>query len=519
MTRTTSRIRAVLVTAPALALTAGALAAGAGAPAPALTGTSAAAAVAVPASPTALACPGPPSSVAGQVRTPEHAAVGLALRAEGAAPPVLGAGVLLGAGDDEPARPRASAELLDRVARVVVPGGGAGSLVAEPVDGAAPVIAGTSSAVAGTGDLRGLSAASCVAPADQLWLVGGTTGAGRSVRLVVANPGATAVTVDARVLTAAGPEQPTGLSGLSLAPGEQRAVLLEGVVGASGPLAVHVTSRGGAVAGWLQEQVLRGLAPGGTDLVVPGLEPAEHLLVPGVLVPAQGAAPVLRLAAPGDEPVIARFAVLGADGAAVLDGVPAAVSVPPGAVVDVPLTGAAPGEVGLVVDADGPVLAAAVSDTASRDGGAGDLAWAAAAPALEAPALVALPADAGDTPVPRARVALSAPPATDGSAGEATAVDVAVLAADGTASPSRRLVVPAGTTAGVDVADLAGEARGPLLGLVVTPVSGPPAAVAVRLGLPTAVAGGAGGDLAAVLPVTAPPTGADAVRVGLRGAL
>ena len=529
------RLRAALVTAPALAIAAGALAVGTGAPAPALattsattttsgTSASAGATTAVPAAATVLACPGPPSAVAGRVAGPEHAAVGLVLQRDGGAAPALGAAELLTAAaraqQGGPSAPR-PAELAGRVARVVVPGDGPGALVAEPVDAAAPVVAGASSAVAGSGDLAGLSAAACVAPADQLWLVGGTTGPGRSVRLVLANPGSTAVTVDTTVLTGAGAEAPTGLQGLSLAPGEQRAVLLEGVVSAPGALAVHVSASGGAVAGWLQEQVLRGLVPGGTDVVVPGAGPADHLLVPAVGAPADGAAPVLRLAAPGPDPVIARFAVLGPDGAQVLAGVPAAVSVPAGSVVDVPLPGLPAREVGLVVDADAPVLAAAVTDTAPPAGGAGDLAWTASAAPLQEAALVALPADAGDTPLPRARLVLSAPPAATGSGGSGgeSSVEVSVLDADGAASPVRTLVVAPGATTGVDVAELAGAARGPLQGLLLTPVSGPPLVAAVRLGLPAPVAGGQGGDLVAVLPVAAPPVGATEVRVGLVGAL
>jgi hypothetical protein len=280
----------------------------------------------------------------------------------------------------------------------------------------------------------------------------------------------------------------------------------------------------GSVAAWLTEQVLRGLVPGGTDVVVPAAGAARHLLVPGIVVPDGGAAPVLRLAAPGTSPVVARYALLGADGAVVPAGTSPAVVVPAGSVVDVPLPGLRPGEATAVVDADGPLVAGALTDTAPSPLVPGDTAWAAAAAPLDGQVLVALPpAPVRGAAAPRARLVLTAPAASQGGAagagrGASAAVDVRAVDATGSLSAPVRVRVPVGTTTGTDVARLAGSARQPLLGLLLTPVAGAQVVAALRVDAPAPEgAAPVAGPLLSVHAVAPAPRGPDAVRVGLSG--
>lgn len=567
------RAAAALSALGAAALVAGGLALGAvaapvggaaGAPGAAPTGRGGAVGVPVPASGAQLVCPGAPVPVTGgeagaRRGTPPavtSGAVGLVV-ASGA--PVLSGQPLVqrpttdadpapsaSPGSSEGAPPAAAATTLGDLQRVdadaaAASAGSAAALSSGPVDGRAPLLAGAATSVAATGDLRGLSTPACTAPQEQSWLVGGGTGAGRSTRLVLADVAQTPTTVDVTVLTAQGAQQPPSLQGLSLGPGEQRSVLLEGALegtadtsgggasGAGSPLAVQVRSSAGPVAAWLVEQVLHGLVPGGTEVVGPAAAPATSLVVPGVA--ATGTQPaVLRLANPGTDPVVARFAVVGASGSSVPAGTAPATAVPPQSVVDVPLPGLPAGGVALSVEADGPVLAGVRTDTApSADGTQpGDLAWTAAAPPLTGATLVALPPAAkqvrqgagGSGTTPDVRLVLS-------SRGPSQ-VDVAVVGADGRTSPARRVELPASTTTAADVDDLAraAGATGTPVALLLTPVApstGPGkdddgagqvvAALTARVAAPA----GGGGDLVSAAPVGGGAAAPSSVSVVLTG--
>ncbi|WP_309225438.1 DUF5719 family protein [Quadrisphaera sp. INWT6] len=395
------------------------------------------------------------------------------------------------------------------------------ALAAGPVDGGAPVLAGTTTSLTGSGDLRGLSTPACAAPAEQTWLVGGSTGVGRSTRLVLADAGSTPTTVDVTVLTASGPQQPDALQGLSLGPGEQRSVLLEGVLEGiaaqdagttgpgGGPLAVQVRSSAGPVSAWLVEGVLRGLVPGGTEVVGPAAAPATSLLVPGV-VTAGSAPAVLRVANPGAEPVVARFSVVGTSGSAVPSGAVPATAVPAGSAVDVELPALPAGGVALAVEADGPVLAAVRTDSAPGSGTPGDLAWAPAAEPLRGRALVALPPAApGSSGAPDARLVLTSR--------EAAAVDVAIVGADGRTGQARRVELPASTTTAADVDDLVRSAggSGSPVALLLTPVAGQDGHVVAALS--SRAAAGGGGDLVSTTAVSPGSAAPSTVAVAVTG--
>src|SRR5699024_9068701 len=152
-------------------------------------------------------------------------------------------------------------------------------LEAAPIDGAVALAAGTSVARTESGDLRGLSAAPCQAPGTSAWLVGGSTEPGDSAQLVLSNAGQTPASVTLRGWGSTGEVDLSAAGSVLVPPGAQRIVLLEALA-ADPRMAVHLTASGGEVTGLVQDSRLRGLVPGGTDLIPPAVAPTETVVMP-----------------------------------------------------------------------------------------------------------------------------------------------------------------------------------------------------------------------------------------------
>ncbi len=342
------------------------------------------------------------------------------------------------------------------------------------------------------GDLAGLAASSCTTPTETAWLVGGAVEAGRSGRIVLSNPSATVASVDLTVLTPEGPVAPAAGQDLAVGAGTSREVLLEALLPPTTALAVGVTARGAAVAGQLVDTYVSGVRAQGVEHVA-ATSPATAFTVPGVLAAARTT--TLRLANPGPEPAAVGWQVLGDDGALVL-AAEAVTTVPPGAVVDLPLDLTGPdgepaaGPVALQVSADQPVLGA-VQVRLGRDDGLSEIAWAAPAPALDDEALTLV----GPEGV-RSFVSLAA--------GEAAEVRLQRLDAAGELVDDEvAVVLEPGTTRTIEVDDDAVAVR-----LVV--VSGTVHAALALTGGPD----GEGGTFFSVVPVQVPPATTDEVTVG-----
>ncbi len=326
----------------------------------------------------------------------------------------------------------------------------------QPQD-APPVAAGTSASVVTDGDARGLAAASCRSASNDDWFVGGSTAVGATASLVLTNPGLTAARVQVALYGPNGRVEPTTGQHV-VAPGATRTVDLGGAAADQASLVVHVTTSGGLVVAHVQDTAVRGFTPAGTDLVVPGLAPATRQVLTGLVVPASEVgsadAPVLRLLAPGDAPATAGVTLLGADGPVDLPG---AQRVALGAqeVTELPLGGLPAGAYTVVVDADQPVVAGAVTSVVGEPGGLDDeprveRAWSPTTrPGTHG--LVALPRGAA------ARVVVGAVGRDVSDAGRGTAT-LRVLGRDGTPLSEHDVSVDAGTTGAWDVADLAPDA-------------------------------------------------------------
>ncbi|MDR0365441.1 MAG: DUF5719 family protein, partial [Bifidobacteriaceae bacterium] len=235
------------------------------------------------------------------------------------------------------------------------------------------------------GDLRGVAAAACQTPATEAWLVAGSTEVGSSARLLLTNPGFTNVTANIELWSGSGKVDAVGLDGLVVPPESQRAVLLEGFVGDSARLAIHVTASGGELAVFMQHSRLEGLVPGGVEIAVPGAAPAQTLVVPGInVVDSTFDSPrtsALRVLNPSSQRVTIQAQLWGPDGPVILPALEEAM-VAPGLVTDLSLGGLPAGSYVAVISADQPIVAAGLSlrPATNPDGGPEEFAWSSSAP-------------------------------------------------------------------------------------------------------------------------------------------
>ena len=282
-------------------------------------------------------------------------------------------------------------------------------------------------------DLRGLATAPCADGATDQWLLAGGSDPGRLERLVLTNPGANPVSAEVAVHGAAGPiGDPRVLS----VPAEGRvSLLLDAIAPGEEQPVVHVSAEGGGLHATLTDTWVVGSTALGAETVAPASAPGTVQVLPGVLVDGPTS---VRVAVPGEQDAVVRLTALSADGLVPLAGETVA-NVSAGAVGEISLLDAPPGTYAVVVRADVPVVAAALSRVG--DGSSpSDFAWSPSADAV------------GD-------VAGSALPSTEGvertlslvATGGASTADV--LTVEGGQVVARRLAVLADSAAEVRLGD------------------------------------------------------------------
>ncbi|MCG2620592.1 DUF5719 family protein [Arthrobacter sp. I2-34] len=321
-------------------------------------------------------------------------------------------------------------------------------LSVEPIGGQQALAGAAMTYQAGDGDLRGLAAANCTAPANDFWLLGAATTVGATAVLDLHNPTQTPSTINLELVGAGGRIQAAGTRGLLLAPGESRAIVLGGLAAKQESLAVHVRTSGGPVSGTIQQSFLRGLAPGGVELLTPTADAAVEQVVTGVQIqggkPAGSRAqtgggsakPALAVAVPGRQDARLQIQVFGKDGEARLPG-GGALTAAAGTVTEVPLDALPAGTYSIRIASDVSVVAAArVSRTAGKDTPP-DFAWSPAAGRLGSEHLAVVP---GGT---ASRLVFGAP------AGDAT-VKLVPVDRDGKPGKEQVIHVPGGSTVAVD---------------------------------------------------------------------
>ena len=277
---------------------------------------------------------------------------------------------------------------------------GAALLVTAPASAEnALSIAGAQYQAVDRGDYRGLAAAACAQPSSDTWLVGGSTAVGRTTLLTLANPGAVDSTAAIELFSSDGVVEASGLTGILVPAKGQRVISLAGFGPGLGSLALHVTSRGGPVTANLQESIVRGIEPGGVDIVGATAAPNTLAVIPGVVILASeqvagrlgepGFDDVdaeLRVYVPGTEPAQVRVNVI--PELETLAGASFDLQFDPGVVTDVPIDGLVDGSYSVVVESSVPIVTAmrastvAAADVGTVLAGATDVAWFAAASEL-----------------------------------------------------------------------------------------------------------------------------------------
>ncbi len=310
----------------------------------------------------------------------------------------------------------------------------------------------------------------------------GATDTGRTSLLLLANPSPVPATVDIYLYGIEGPVEAGGLTQLLIAPHTQRVLPLSGYAPGDAQLAMRIDSAGGLISATLEQSIVRGLEPGGVDLVGPSAAPSLTQVIPGVRVAtsaardqraqvggSQDVETTLRVMVPGGENGTVTVGVTG-DTADAL-GTSLEVTARSGTVTDIPLPGLTDGTYTVTATSDVPIVTAvrasvvsppdaSASDESDDEGdeeeatvsqggelvsGSGadvtivdgeriDLAWFASAAELEEDTTFAV---AGG-PAPRLSLVNSGDSDTT----------VTLTAADGTA---QEIAVPAGGAVSIDV--------------------------------------------------------------------
>ncbi|HSO63591.1 MAG TPA: DUF5719 family protein [Ornithinibacter sp.] len=240
----------------------------------------------------------------------------------------------------------------------------------------APAVAGTQEWLANSPSLRGLVSTPCGSGASDLWLLAGGAGPGRQERLVLTNPGANPVTADVTVHGATGPLGDPRVE--TVPPGGRVSILLDAASGAEQHPAVHVRADGGGLHATLTDTWLDGSTALGADTTTATAAPATVHVVPAAVF---GPGPTaLRVAVPGEQGAVVKVTVLAADGLVPLTG-DTVLSVGPGAVGELPLTGVPAGTDAVVIRSDVPVVASVLSRVGTGTA-PGDIAWSVAGTGL-----------------------------------------------------------------------------------------------------------------------------------------
>ncbi|WP_298891041.1 DUF5719 family protein [uncultured Serinicoccus sp.] len=201
---------------------------------------------------------------------------------------------------------------------------------------------------------RGAALSGCVAPSEDQWVLAGGAEPGRTESLVLTNPGADPVLVDVELRGEAGPVRVTGGAGLVVPAGGRLVRPVDALADGVQAPALRVRAEGGQVAAQLVETYRDGTTELGTTVTSPAAAPARDLVVPPVPSGGDGTDLVLRVLAP-EGPAVVELGSVTETGPATPD--PAAVRVPAGSTVDVPLAGLDEGVAGLRLRADAPVTA------------------------------------------------------------------------------------------------------------------------------------------------------------------
>ena len=239
------------------------------------------------------------------------------------------------------------------------------------------VVTGSTTQLAALDSMRGLAAASCQQPSSDIWLVGGSTAAGREALLILTNPTPNDATADLSIYSDLGEIEVAGLSGISVLANSTTVLSLASFAPTVSTLAVQVQTSGAKLAAWIQHRVMNGTESLGVDYVYPSIAPQLSSVIPGFVVRGteainqvavteaiSDAGHSVRVFAPTGANVTIQIVSTSAEVfGAVVTG-----TVDSGTVKDFPITDLLDGNYSLFVTADQPVYATAKA-AIGNDGG------------------------------------------------------------------------------------------------------------------------------------------------------
>lgn len=363
--------------------------------------------------------------------------------------------------------------LTDRVAGAVAGKDAAGVSVlhAQAIGNQRPTAGAGFTYSATDGDLAGLAVAQCQVPSNDFWLTGAVTTVGATAVLKLSNPSESPATVNLDLFGAKGAIEAPGGEGILIAPGESTSIVVAGLAANEENVAIRVRSNGGRVSGFIQQSVLRGLTPGGVDLVQASAPSAPTQVVPGIQVQAPevldriigqegyaNAAPSLQVAVPGGTDAVLDARIFGPNGEVELPG-GGVVTAAAGSVTAIPLDSLPEGNYTAVVSSDALVSASARVPRGSDPDEPVDLAQVPSAVQLGSEHVSVLPTGA------QASFVFTAP------AGRAE-VRLTPVNADGELGTEQVFDVGGGTTVNVPAADLGKGSVAALIGVSGDPVYG-----------------------------------------------
>lgn len=250
-------------------------------------------------------------------------------------------------------------------------------LTAPSAEGDTGLLAGSQSQTALESDVAGFSAAACTEAVGTSWLIGGATDVGRTTLVLLSNPAEVDALVDLAVWGETGPITGPGFNDILVEAGTQRALDLAGLAPDLAAPVVRVQSSGALVSASLQHSVVRGLDPGGVEIVGRTVASSQSLVIPGVRISTAklvkeragvsgfaDVATVLRVLPIGDADAQLTIGVVSQSEEN--DGTTVEAEAHAGEVTEIPIAGLANGFYTLYVESSTPIVAAARAATVAE---------------------------------------------------------------------------------------------------------------------------------------------------------
>ena len=304
---------------------------------------------------------------------------------------------------------------------------------------AAPTVSAVEASLALDGSGGGLAVQRCAEPARRWWFVGAGSTPSRDGTLLLSAPAGTDAVVDVVLRGPEGVLPAVRTEDLRVDAGDVVALTLSDVVAGTDDVAVEVEASQGRVVAALADTWGGGLRPQGTDWLPAAAAPARTVLVPGIV--STGTAPLLVVANPQEQSVVARPALVTGNGRASVPGAES-VQVPAGGVATVPLPKPVDPGTSVEVRADGPVTAAVRLDDGS------DVGLPAGAPPLAG--VAAVPLGLGAVPAAPTLTLAAVLVDPDTRAVRSRSVRLGGFSEDGQQLGAGRVEVPAGTSLELD---------------------------------------------------------------------